>query len=223
MALETKLANLVKPRSLDEKLAALTDEERDAYNNSLKNPPLSPNAAMQYCRLFIQGYTTAEIARQNPSLGLMGPGLMVRARVEFDWDAQRDAYINSLMSSARRGCEKTTLEAIQLMSDGMAAYHLLVGEKFRTFLRTGNPDDLGEWKDTFSFEKYRKMLDTLQALTGQVQAAAKQSPTFAEATPAPGPTQTIEGQSLPKLVANQPVSPKDAATMLEFLLKDEKK
>lgn len=178
---------------------------------------------MQYCRLFIQGYTTAEIARQNPSLGLMGPGLMVRARVEFDWDAQRDAYINSLMSSARRGCEKTTLEAIQLMSDGMAAYHLLVGEKFRTFLRTGNPDDLGEWKDTFSFEKYRKMLDTLQALTGQVQAAAKQSPTFAEATPAPGPTQTIEGQSLPKLVANQPVSPKDAATMLEFLLKDEKK
>jgi hypothetical protein len=222
MALEKNPANLIKPRSLDEKLSALTDEERDAYNKSLKSPPMSPNTAMQYCRLFIQGYTTAEIARQNPSLGVMGPGLMARARVEFDWDAQRDAYINSLMSSARRGCEKTTLEAIQLMSDGMAAYHLLVGEKFRTFLRTGDPEDLGEWKE-FSFQKYRQMLETLQALTGQVQAAAKQAPTFAESTPEPESTKVVEGQSLPKLVANQPVTPKDAATMLEFLLKDEKK
>jgi hypothetical protein len=220
MALEKNLANLVVPRKLEDKIAALNDEERDAYQKALKSPPLSPSSAFQYCRLFIQGYTVAEIARQNPGMGSAGLGLLVRARVEFDWDAQRDAYINSLMSSARRGCEKATLESIQMMSDGMAAYHLLVGERFRTFLRTGNPEDLGDWKDTFSFQKYRQMLETLQALTGQVQAAAKSSPTYVESDSEP---RTVNGIEPPQLMANQPVTPKDAATMLEFLLREDKK
>jgi hypothetical protein len=165
-------------------------------------------------RLFLQGYSTTEIAKLHPSFGTIAHPLVVRARVDYDWDAQREQYITDLMSGARRSVEKSTLESLQLASDGMAVYHRLVGGKFRKFLETENPEDLGEWKD-FSFGKYRQMIELLQTLMLQAQGA-KGTPT--RASMVVEDERVVEGEA-PRISSDKPVTSSDATALLEAMLK----
>lgn len=198
-------------RPLEKRLETLNDDERRAYNTALLHDPLSPTKAAPMCRLYLQGYTTQEIAKLNPSMGTLGFPLIVRAKVDFDWQGQREMLGKNLMDGCRIAVEKTTLEAIRLATDGMAAFHLLVGDKFKKFLQSGNPDDLGEWKD-FSFDKYRKMIELVVTLTGR--AATLPQNHQVDVSVRVDNAKTVEGQR---------VTPTDAAQMIEMLLSEEKK
>lgn len=198
----------------------LTEKEREALEKLGSAPAnrLSPQTAAQFLALFLQGYTTEDIAKQNPNYGSMALGLVVRARIEYDWDIERDKYVRNLMACARQAVEKTTLEAVQFASDGMAVYHKLVGDKFRKFLQTGDPNSLGDFKD-MSFKAYKDMVELLQKLTGQ-DAAKKGPPTeLVLRTDSPA-TITIPNQ-MPQVAPDKPLTPEDAQAMLGFLLKKE--
>lgn len=126
-------------------------------------PPLSVRTALELYSLFLQGYSTAEIAKTYPTLG---HGIIVRARVDYCWDEHKAAYITHLMASAQDTMLKTQLEAVRFATDGMAVYHKMVGDRFKRYLRSGNDSDLGDFKE-MSFRTYRDMVALALQLTGQ--------------------------------------------------------
>lgn len=154
--------------SVEQKLELLSDVEREAYDKALTYPPLSPATATKFFSLFLQGYGCVDIARTNPEFGGLGLGLISRARVDFDWDSERDVYIRTMMELMRTKAEKATLEGIQFASDGMAVFHKLVGDRFRRFLQTGDENELGEFR-TMSFKMYREFVGLFTKLTGKDQ------------------------------------------------------
>lgn len=201
--------------------ALLSQEELDALAKlgpSASNR-LSPAAAAKFFGLFLQGYTPKQIAEQNPNFGSLALGLIVRARIEFDWDGERDKHAQTLMLGARTALEKATLESIQFTADGMAVYHKLVGDRFRKYLQTGDPEVLGsEFKD-MSFKNYKDMVATLKSVTGRGEEPAR-----VPRQPLPAAPQDVQGQatvisSVPVLAADAPVSAADAAALLAFMVK----
>lgn len=144
----------------------------------------------------------------------MALGLIARARIEYDWDTERDRYVRNLMSGVRSSIEKATMEGIQFATDGMAVFHRLAGNRFRRYLQTGDDNELGDFKD-MSFKTYRDLVSLLQTLTGK-EAPQPQKMPIAEIvvrneTPQP------QG-STPELTLHddRPVSAAEAAAMLQL-------
>src|ERR1700690_2270333 len=96
----------------------LSPKELEAVKRLSSAPAhkLSPAAAMHFFGLFLQNYTTEEIARQNPGLGTLALPLICRARIEYDWDVEKEKYIKNLMDSTKATVSKTTLESVQFAS-----------------------------------------------------------------------------------------------------------
>lgn len=210
------------PEQLSRVEALLNERERDALRRlgSAASNRLSPATAAQFFSLFLQGYTCEDIAKQNANFGGLALGLIVKARVEYDWDAERDKHVQTLMIGARQALEKTTLEAIQFASDGMAVYHKMVGDKFRRYLQTGDNSVLGEFKD-MSFKTYKDMVTTLRRVTGKEDMPGSEP--RAPLPPPLAPQVTVVNvlpepePQVPTLVADSPVSAQDAAAVLAFL------
>ena len=195
----------------------LSPKELDAVRKLGNGPTsrLSPATAAQLFALYLQGYDTDEIVRMNPNYGSQGLGLIARARVEYNWDEERDRHVRSLMATIRSTVEKVTLEGVQFASDGMAVYHKLVGDRFRSFLQSGKPDDLGDLRD-MSFKTYKDFVTLLQTLTGQdaeKKQRASQPPVSIHATG----NVTVEASRAPSLSDDAPVASEDALTVLKFL------
>lgn len=147
----------------------------------------------------------------------MALGLICKARIEFDWDNERDRHTQMLMVGARQGLERTTLEGVQFASDGLAVYHKMMGDKFRKYLQTGDQSVLGEFKD-MSFKQYRDMVTTLRRLIGKEDKdPAAQARQTATATPVPE-TITVVPTHLP--IPDGPLTGDVAAFLLEALNKD---
>lgn len=178
---------------------------------------LSPQTAAQFFGLFLSGYSTYQIYKQNPNFGVNGWGLIVKARIEYDWDIEREKYIKSLMDQTRQAAEKSVLEGIQFASDGMAVFHKMMGGRFRRYLQTGNEEELGDFKD-MTFRSYREFVDLLQKLTG---TDGKKS-TGVEHTPV---VRTVEdgpaGANL-EPATDTPMSAAQAMQMLGMLVKETK-
>lgn len=159
----------------------------------------------------MQGYSTEEILRLNPNFGALGLGLIVRARIEHDWDLQREKYVAELMGTVRQTVEKATLETIQLAVDGIAVYRKLVGDKFKRYLQSGDVDDLGDMKD-MSFKQFKDMVSIMKELTSNSGAAPTTVIHRVQSD-----SDVVDAQVVPELPADRPATPEEAARMLEFL------
>lgn len=126
--------------------ALLNPKELEALNRVIANPAnrLSPATAARFFNLFLQGYSCEKIAEQNRGMGSLALGLVVRARIEFDWDLQRDEHSRELMAQVRLGAMQAVQESVRFSADGMAVFHRLVGDRFRQFLQSGDKEDLSE-------------------------------------------------------------------------------
>lgn len=145
----------------------LTPKELEAYRKYLESgkPPLALSTSNSFFALFLNGHTCEEIAKLNPGMGL---GIVVRARVDFDWDKQREEHIQGLLGNIRQTVQKTQLEGIRFVSDAITAYQKLAGEKFQRYLQTGKVEELGDLKE-MSFKTYKDLLELMMKLTGQTQ------------------------------------------------------
>ena len=143
----------------------LTPRELEAYQKYLESgkAPLAVSTSGQFFQLFIQGHTCEEIAKLNPGFGL---GIIVRARVDHDWDEQRLQHVQHLLDNIRQVAQTAQLGAVQFVAEGMAAFHKLAGTRFQKYLQTGKEEDLGEFKD-MSFKQYKDLMEMLLKLTGQ--------------------------------------------------------
>lgn len=149
----------------------MTPKEQEAYQKYVEanKPPLAVSTAANFFALFLQGHTCEEIAKLNPAFGL---GIIVRARIDNDWDTARDQHLENLMVNIRQVAQQTQLGAIRFVSDGLAVYQRLVGEKFERYLQSGDPSQLGDFKD-MGFKQYKELLELLLKLTGQEGSTTK--------------------------------------------------
>lgn len=169
---------------------------------------LSPQAAAQLFSLYLQGYSVSDLVKQNPNYGSLGLGLIVRARIEYNWDEEREKYIQSLMSSVRQTVEKVTLESIQFASDGMAVFHRLAGDRFKKYLQTGDVSTLGDFRD-MSFKNYKDFVELLQKLTGQDIQKQKSEITVLQ--------QPSERTVVAESIADRPIEASEAAVLLSLM------
>lgn len=151
---------------------ALTPAEQEAYRRYVEanKPALAPSTASGFFSLYLQGHSCEEIARLNPSFGL---GIIVKACIDNDWDGQRLQHTQHLLANIRQVVEKTQLESIQFVAEGLAVYQKLAGQHFQKYLQTGKEEDLGDFRN-MSFKTYKELLELLLKLTGQ-EAAKKVS------------------------------------------------
>jgi hypothetical protein len=156
----------------------------------------------------LQGYSVSDLVKQNPNYGSLGLGLIVRARIECNWDEEREKYIQSLMSSVRQTVEKVTLESIQFASDGMAVFHRLAGDRFKKYLQTGDASTLGDFRD-MSFKNYKDFVELLQKVTGQDIQKQRAEITVTQ-TPA---ERTVVAEPVP----DRPIEASEAAVLLSLM------
>lgn len=207
-------SSLMTPEQQARAESLLNEKEKDALAKLASDKRLSTQTAIQLFGLFLQGYSTEEIMRLNPNYGSIGLGLIVRARIEHEWDKLRAEYIGDLMLTVRQTVEKATLESIQFAADGMAVYRKLVGDRFKRYLQTGNVEDLGDFKD-MSFRTYKDLIGIMRELTSESPAAPPRAVSFSS------DPDVVEAELVrpPQLPADRPVAPSEAAKMLEFLVK----
>lgn len=125
---------------------------------------LAPKTSAEFLQLYLQGYTCREIQKQNPGFKL---GLIVKARLEHGWDKQKAEYIETLMTQTRETVQKTQLEAIRFASDGMAVHQRFLGDAFKRYLQSGDPEDLGLHKGQINIRSYKEYVALMLQLTGQ--------------------------------------------------------
>lgn len=193
---------------LPERLKLLNDEEIRAYRKYLDSglAPLAASKAGEFFSLFLQGYSTFDIVKANPSFSL---GLIVRARVDFNWDKHRDKYLEDLFGGIKEKISKVQMEAVSFTTDAMSVYHKLIGNRFKKFIQTGDEETLGDWKE-FSFKNYKDFSEILLKLTGQ---NGKEGIKI-EVNAKPEPRNSVDVE----VIARPTVS--DAADLLEKLIKE---
>lgn len=142
----------------------LTARELAAYRWYTRGgqPRLSPSLQEQFFQLHLQGKTTEEIVRLNKGYTL---AQIVTARVEGDWDAVRDLYIQDLLQSSRGRYQQATLESVQFLADILAAANKKYGDAAKLYLQTGDEKHLKGF-DINSIGQYKAVVEILQKLTG---------------------------------------------------------
>jgi len=143
----------------------LSARELHAYRawKGMAQPKLSPDNQARFFALFLKGESVEEIVRLNRGYSL---GQIVQARVDGDWDARRDAYLQDLLNNTRSIVQQTALESIKFVADVMAAAHKKHGEAARRYIQSGDEKEL----TGFAIEglrEYKTAVETLQKLTGQ--------------------------------------------------------
>lgn len=184
----------------------LTPRELEAYRKYVADnkPPLAASTAANFFALYLQGHSCEEIAKLNSSFGL---GIIVKARIDFDWDQQRLDHAKRLLDDIRQVVQTTQLEAVQFVAEGLAVYRKMAGEKFQKYLQSGKIEDLGDFQN-MTFKNYKDLLEMLLKLTGQEQPKKVQG--FVEHR------HTVETPPQVQRV-DAPMSAGDAFTFLERL------
>ncbi len=149
--------------ALLERHPELTEKEARELRLHVKGrqPTLGQKKADELRNLFYRGHTCQEISEYNKGISL---GQVVRARVDFGWDDARREFLFGLMREAKSTLQQTQYEAIRFITDSIAVYQKLIGEKQRKYLQTGAVADLEGIE--ISTTQYAKLLDTLLKLTG---------------------------------------------------------
>ncbi len=147
-----------------ENVKSLSPNEKNAYDKYIADakPPLSALTAANLFELYVNGCDCEEIARLNPTFGL---GIIVRAKVDFDWDIRKEKYLDGLFGGIKEKTSKVHLEAIDFAANTMTVYHKIWNDKFKKYIQTGKEEALEGWNATS--KSYEKAVETLMKLTGQ--------------------------------------------------------
>ena len=145
----------------------LTEREQFAFQKHLKERqyPIAPVTAIKMFELYLAGKSCEDIRRLNPQFTL---GQIVHARIEHEWDRQLKEYRDSLYSNARKYMEQVVMETTLTMGRILTAKNRVYEEKIAKYLQTGDETHLADL-GLGGIDGYRKVVETLQKLTGQDQ------------------------------------------------------
>ena len=189
----------------------LTPRELSAYRVYMKlgQPPMSPSLQAELYNLFVQGYSCESIAQLNHQFGSASLGMIVRARVENDWDRKRAEYLEDLMGGVHLRLRQITSESFNFVSDLLAAAHKYHGEKIRRFIQKGDLSETENAIFTENISSYTKLIELILKLSGQDN----------------NKRQTIGGvvehkhilEALPVTSSNRPMTTEEASLVLKAI------
>ncbi len=125
-------------------------------------PALAPDLQAKLFELYLRGYDTDAIRRDNKTLTL---GQVVHARVVGRWDHGAREVWAILRVRVIEKTALTALDSAHVTMDLLAANNQWIGEGARKFLQTRNLADLPIRVD--SVAQYKSLVDTFQRLTGE--------------------------------------------------------
>lgn len=142
----------------------LTPKERHALATWQRStlPSLAPDLQAKLFQLYLRGYDTDAIRKENPTLTL---GQVVHARIVGRWDAGAREVWTILRSRVIEKTALTALDSAHTVMDLLAANNVWIGEGARKYLQTRNLSDLPIRVD--SVAQYKSLVDTFQRLTGE--------------------------------------------------------
>lgn len=185
----------------------LNTRELTAYRAymRLNQPPMSPKLQAELYNLFLQGHSCESIASINHQFGNASLGMIIRARLENEWDKKRQEYVQDLMENIGSKVKQTTMESANFVSDMMAAINKYYGSRYRKYIQTGNEEDL-DGIELPSMTFYPKVVEMLLKLTGQDNNKRQIIDGVVEHR------HTLSSDSIPK-----PVSPEEAALIIKTI------
>lgn len=125
--------------------------------------PIAPSLAAQMMALFLEGYSCAEIAKQNKGLNEID---ILVCRKKYSWDEEKERYSKDLMKQIREKLAKQKLESLEFLTNMMAITHKEHKEKALRYLQTGKEEDKPDsWAK--SPKAYKEIIEAIQKLTGE--------------------------------------------------------
>lgn len=151
---------------IEERLRHLTDRERETYERWLSSgkPPISVSTAAKMFEVFLQGKSTKDIHRLNPSFEW---GAIIHARLRDGWDEQQAEFITDMYSTARERVAKAQFDAIEMVSNLLTVTAEENNEKYLKYLQSKNPEDLKGAIKIESLRQFKEAAESLRMLTGQ--------------------------------------------------------
>lgn len=117
----------------------ITENELTLYRVALVLPALPSKTSAELYELYLIGRTCREIAALNPDINL---GLIVRARIEDQWDRQKFEYMVGLQSMTHDKVTKMQLEVMAHIALNFEVHHKLNSPAMLKYIQTGNKEDL---------------------------------------------------------------------------------
>lgn len=205
------MSQVIQQSPLEQRLSLLNEREKRAYEKYLSEnkPPLSPRTSGDFFMLFLNGSSCEEISRLNPSFGL---GIIVKARIDFDWDGQRDDYLRGLYTNIKEKVQKIQLEAIEHAANSISVYHAMLNDRYKKYLQTRDEKDLGDFKN-ISFKQYKEQVELMLKLTGQ-ESTKKQEINHTHTLTQP----VVQSVNATEIIdKNRTLTSEDAASILKAL------
>lgn len=190
----------------------LTTREKEAYEKYVNKEghALAPKTAVELYQLFLVGYNCEEIHRLNNALDL---GLIVKARIDYNWDLKKQEYMDSLLTGVNEKVKKAQVEAVDFSTNLMSVYHKMWNDKFKKYLQSGKEEDLGDFRN-ITYKNYKDNIEMMMKLTGQdVTTKSNVSGEIIHTHKTEG-KDVIDAQAID---INKPISPDDASSLLKML------
>lgn len=164
------------------------------------HPGLAPSIANAFFELYLNGHSVRDIQKTNPTFKL---GAIIDAQVRFNWDLNKDRYTQELQEGTVKRLAQIQMESVSFLADSLAAAHKKHGTALKRYLQTSDEAELNGF-DISSITSYSKSIDALLKITGQDQKKIKLE-------------SKIENNVTLKNMANKPLTPEQAAALLEIL------
>jgi hypothetical protein len=124
---------------------------------------LAPETASGLFRLFLQGYSCGEIARNSKKWKEVE---VLWARKMYNWDLQRVEYADSLNKRVRDQLFKSKAESVEFLTSMLNMTHDEYRDKLMRYVVSGNQEDRPDtWADSPS--GYKRIIEVLQMVTGE--------------------------------------------------------
>lgn len=161
--------------SLDKSLAApieplelrkLTQQERKTYERWIQTgkPHLAPDLAARLYDDFLNGRTTIQIQKMHSDLSW---GSIICARVEYNWDAEKDAHVQRLMTQSSSRALEAQMDAVDFLFELFQITHLVNREAYEKYRKSRNPDDLRNVLKIDTVHQYKELISSLMILAGK--------------------------------------------------------
>ena len=124
---------------------------------------ISVSLGVQFFRLFLEGFSCLEIAKNNP--GFTESDILI-CRKKYKWDEEKDQHIFDLNKRVMEKLAKSTLESLIFLTNTLTVHHKALEAQQAKYIQTGNEADLPkDWQLTPT--GYKSILESIQKVTGQ--------------------------------------------------------
>lgn len=145
-------------------LSVLNGRELKLYQDQEPNgfKPVAVSLASSLYQLFLEGYSCKQISEQGKGLSEAD---ILNLRIKYKWDEAREEYARSLQDQVQGKLMKAKMEAVEFLTNQLAAIHKSSRDQTLKYLMTGNPDDMPE--ELGKLGGYKQIIEVLQKVTGE--------------------------------------------------------